>query len=197
MFHKHLADLVVPDPILLNISELPRGVDNYHIDVVLSERFRTLFRKLLGDFITLETSQKEIKQKNKQQKQDFQDSYADMMTVLINRIKYDLSREEIVLLQFAVYRYILETTRITLDEMIESLRSKLSETRSGTSGKALAIQDQVFWLSKHYNVILYAINRHFFVLLRQAETKSLRKCVASTLNPRTASSWTSSSTPSS
>jgi hypothetical protein len=68
MFHKHLADLVVPDPILLNISELPRGVDNYHIDVVLSERFRTLFRKLLGDFITLETSQKEIKQKNEQQK---------------------------------------------------------------------------------------------------------------------------------
>ncbi len=175
MFHKHLADLVVPDPILLNISDLPRGVDNYHIDVVLSERFRTLFRKLLGDFITLETSQKDIKQKNEQQKQDFQDSYADMMTVLINRIKSDLSREEIVLLQFAVYRYILETTRITLDEMIESLRSKLSETRSGTSGKALAIQDQVFWLSKHYNVILYAINRHFFVLLRQAETKSLQK----------------------
>ena len=107
-----------------------------------------------------------------------------MMTVLINRVKSDLSRQEIILLQFAVYRYVLENTQNTLDNQINTLRAKLTESRSGSSsGKALSIQDQIFWLSKHYNTILYAVNRHFFILLRQAETRQLQAVRRQYLEP--------------
>jgi len=56
MLSKHFSSMVTPGSIELNISALPRGVDNYHIDVKLSPRFCALYNKLLADFITVETS---------------------------------------------------------------------------------------------------------------------------------------------
>jgi hypothetical protein len=38
----------------------------------------------LGGYVLLETSQKQQRLKNDKDKQEFQDSYVDMMTVLIN-----------------------------------------------------------------------------------------------------------------
>jgi len=67
-----------------------------------------------------------------------------MMTDMIHRIKSDLLRSEIILLQFAVNRSMQETTRNTLDNMIGTLRAKLSESRGSNSCKALSIQDQIF-----------------------------------------------------
>lgn len=170
MFDQHLAELVQPDPILLNIKDIPRGVDNYHIDVRLSPTFCANFTALLKDFQAAETSQKPPKQKNDALKEKFRESYADMMTVLIHRVKTDLSRDEIILLQFAVYRYILDTTRTSLDDYVAGLRNKLSDTKSG---KSLNIQDQIIWVSRHYNSILYAVYRQFFVMLKQVEDKIL------------------------
>ena len=184
MLSKHFSSMVTPGSIELNISALPQGIDNYHIDVKLSPCFCALYKKLLADFITVETSQKQQELKNKQSQEEFRESYVDMMTVLINRVKSDLSRQEIILLQFAVYRYVLENTQNTLDNQINTLRAKLTESRSGSSsGKALSIQDQIFWLSKHYNTILYAVNRHFFILLRQAETRQLQTVRRQYLEP--------------
>lgn len=184
MLNTHLSSLITPESVHLDISELPRGVDNYHIDVKLSPRFCALYRKLLSDFMTVETSQKQQELKNSQAQNEFQESYTDMMTVLINRVKSDLSRQEIILLQFAVYRFILENTKNTIDKQINTLRAKLTEVKAGSSGgKALSIQDQIFWLSKHYNIILYAVNRHFFILLRQAETRQLQAVRRQYLEP--------------
>ena len=97
-----------------------------------------------------------------------------MMTDMIHRIKRDLSRSEIILLQFAVNRSMLETTRNTLNNMIGTLRTKLSESRGRSSGKALSIQDQIFWLSKHYNLIIYSVIRQFFKMLGLVEKKKLQ-----------------------
>ena len=84
MLEEFLKELKSPEPLLLNITGLPRGVDNYHIDVKLSPKFRADFKKLLGGYVLLETSQKQQRLKNDKDKQEFQDSYVDMMTVLIN-----------------------------------------------------------------------------------------------------------------
>jgi len=180
MFDKHLSELVTPESISLDISGLPRGVDNYHIDVKLSPTFCNDFQALLRDYLALETSQKEGKLKNEALKEKFKENYADMITVLINRVKTDLSNHEITLLQFSIYRYILESTRNALNEYLASLRSKLTDSKSG---KSLGIQDQIVWVSKHYNIILYAINRHFFILLRQVESKVLHSVRRQFLGP--------------
>jgi hypothetical protein len=183
MLEEFLKELKSPEPLLLNITGLPRGVDNYHIDVKLSPKFRADFKKLLGGYVLLETSQKQQRLKNDKDKQEFQDSYVDMMTVLINRVKSDLSPEEVSFLQFAVYRFILDGTKSALDDFIKEMRARLTELRSKSSGKALSAQEQVFWLSKHYHTILYAINRHFFVMLKQFESRDLQALRRQYLNP--------------
>ena len=159
---------------LLNISDLPRGIDNYHIDVKLSPKFCAAFKKLLADYLALETSEKPQRLKNDKQVEEFRNCYIDMVTVLINRVKTDLSPEQINFLQFAIYRFMLENTKNALDNHIKAYRDKLSELRTSGSGKALGLQEHLFWLKKHYTMILYAIYRHFFVLLRQIETKNLQ-----------------------
>ena len=174
MFEELLTGLSTSDPILLNISDLPRGVDNYHIDVKLSPGFCADFNKLLADFVAVETSQKPQRLKHDKEKDSFRDSYVDMMTVLINRVKTELSIDKVHFLQFAVYRFMLESTQSALDQNIKSHRNKLSELRASGSGKALSIEDHLFWLQKNYNTILYAINRHFFVMLTQFEAKDLQ-----------------------
>lgn len=57
MFEDYLAGLTSPEQVLLNISDLPRGIDNYHIDVKLSPKFCAEFKSLLTDYLTLETSE--------------------------------------------------------------------------------------------------------------------------------------------
>jgi len=173
MFDDFLSELETHESVSFDYSELPRGVDNYHIDVKLSPKFCTDFNKLLEGFLALETSQVQKRLNNDSAKQEFRDSYVDMMTMLIHRVKTDLNPKMVLFFQFAIYRYILEKSKGSLDDFIKGLRGKLADLRSKSSGKALAVQDQVFWLSKHYNTILYAINRHFFVMLKQFETKDL------------------------
>lgn len=174
MFEKFLSELVTAEPVLLNITELPRGIDNYHIDVKLSPTFITNFNTLLNDYLTIETSQKQGRLKNEKQVEVFKESYADMMTVLIHRIKSDLSQTEVNLLQFAIYRFILESSQNALDSHIKQLRTRLTESHGKGSGKALVMQEQLIWLTKHYSSILYAVNRQIFTFLRQVETKVLQ-----------------------
>ena len=63
MLERHLSELKTPEPVLLSIADMPRGVDNYHIDVKLSPKFCALFTKLLNDFINQEIAQKPRKPK--------------------------------------------------------------------------------------------------------------------------------------
>ncbi len=174
MFEDYLDGLTIPDQVLLNISNLPRGIDNYHIDVKISPKFCAEFKKLLADYLFLETSEKPQRLKNDKQVEEFRNCYIDMMTVLISRVKTDLNPEQISFLQFAIYRFILESTKNALDKHIKAHRDKLSELRTSGSGKALSIQDHLFWLQKHYTMILYSIYRHFYVLLKQVESKNLQ-----------------------
>jgi hypothetical protein len=102
MFEDYLAGLTSPEQVLLNISDLPRGIDNYHIDVKLSPKFCAAFKKLLADYLALETSEKPQRLKNDKQVEEFRNCYIDMVTVLINRVKTDLSPEQINFLQFSI-----------------------------------------------------------------------------------------------
>jgi len=86
MFEEYLDRLISPEQLLLNISNLPRGIDNYHIDVKLSPKFCAEFKKLLADYLVLETSEKPQRLKNDKQVEEFRNCYIDMMTVLISRV---------------------------------------------------------------------------------------------------------------
>ncbi len=157
----------------ISIDSMLRGIDNYHIDVRLSRRFASDVKKL----IALLTSQLAVpKPKNWDNSKLFEklrDKYVDLMTVLIHRVKTDLSADEISLLQFATIKYTVRFTRSTLDDEIRRVNAKLAENRNKGSSEALATQQRLFWLKKNYDTILYAVNKQLFAQLQRAEERQL------------------------
>ena len=117
------------------------------------------------------------------------------MTVLIHRIKTDLSADEISFLQFAPIKHILKTSRFRLDDEIKSVTSRLTEHRNRGSSEALATDQRLFWLKKNYDSILYQVNRQIFSQLQRVEDRQLSSirdqflgeeydfCVEAIINP--------------
>jgi hypothetical protein len=157
----------------ISIDSMSKGIDNYHIDVRISRRFASDVKKL----IALLTSQLAVpKPKNWDNSKLFEklrDKYVDLMTVLIHRVKTDLSADEICLLQFAAIKYTLRFTRSTMDDDIRRVNAKLAENRNKGSSEALATQQRLFWLKKNYDAILYTVNKHLFAQLQRAEERQL------------------------
>lgn len=91
-------DVVVPQTWKLDISSLNKGIDNYHVDVRLSKQFRSDLKILITELIRRETDQKEFKGDAEKAFSPLCNSYLDMMTVLIHRVKTDLSVEQVCFL---------------------------------------------------------------------------------------------------
>ena len=67
-----------------------------------------------------------------------------MMTILIHRVKTDLSADEICFLQFTAIKIILQVTRTKLHSNIDSVTSRLADLRKKGSSEALAADKRLF-----------------------------------------------------
>ena len=61
-----------------------------------------------------------------------------MMTILIHRVKTDLSADDIYFLQFTAIKIILQVTRTKLYSDIDNVTSQLADLRNKGSSEALA-----------------------------------------------------------
>ncbi|MEX2366250.1 MAG: hypothetical protein WD601_06560, partial [Pseudohongiellaceae bacterium] len=170
-------DIILPELLELDIEALPRGIDNYHIDVKLSNRFCQDLTSLVNELLQQESAEGKPAGETKKNREKLlikiRDSYQDMMTVLIHRIKTDLSAEEISFLQFAIPKYVLQTVTRALNERINQTKMRSVELRAHGSGEVLKVHHQLAWLSKNYNSILYRINRQIFEQLHRVELRHL------------------------
>ena len=96
-----------------------------------------------------------------------------MMTILIHRVKTDLSADEICFLQFTAIKIILQVTRTKLDSDIDNVTSRLADLRNKGSSEALAADQRLFWLRKNYDANLYNVNRQIFSQLQRVEERQL------------------------
>ena len=104
--------------IQLSIDKLSRGIDNYHIDIKLSRKFSSEIKKLIALLVSQLAVPKPKQWDNSRGFEKIRESYLDLMTVLIHRVKTDLSADEISFLQFAPIKHILKFTRSRLDDEI-------------------------------------------------------------------------------
>jgi len=157
----------------LSTGNFSRGINNYHIDVKLSGQFSSNIKTLTALLVSQLTTPKSSHRNNSKLYEKLRDSYLDMMTVLIHRIKTDLKAEEICFLQFAIIKYVLVSVKSRLDGEINTVSSRLAELRSQGSSEALAIDQRAFWLRKNYDSILYSINKQLFSELQRVEERQL------------------------
>ncbi|MDT8398616.1 MAG: hypothetical protein RQ899_08385 [Pseudomonadales bacterium] len=169
-----LSEIVLPEPRQLDISELTRGINNYHIDVKLSNRFCADLKVLIRELLEMEASGKARQSNRDQIFTPLRESYFDMMTVLIHRIKTDLSPLEINFLQFAVIKHVLQAVGTALDERINGIKIRASELRQHGSAEVLKVHQHLAWLSTNYNLIFSRVNEHLFYQFQQVELGKLK-----------------------
>ncbi len=170
-----VSDSVSEDrAVSLTFEKMFPGIDNYHIDVKLSRRFSSESRKL----ITLLVSQLAVPNPkhwdNAKAFERLRNRYADLMTVLIHRVKTDLTADEICLLQFVAIRHVLSYTVSELEKLIRSNTSNLADLRNKGSSEALAVDQRLFWLKRNRDGILYAVNKQIIGQFQRAEDRQLR-----------------------
>ena len=109
----------------LSIDKLSKGIDNYHIDVKLSTKFSSDIKKLVALLVSQVAIPKaEALGQFYAAFDKIRAEYLDMMTILIHRVKTDLSADEVCFLQFAAIKIILRVTKAKLDSDIENVTSR-------------------------------------------------------------------------
>lgn len=157
----------------LDLTDMRRGVNNYHVDVRISPKFTSDVRKLVTALLTQATSLNPQSTDHSTLFNALRASYLDIMTVLLHRVKTDLSTDAVRLLEFAVLKLILVTSRSQLDESIDSIKERSSDGQEQSSGNALTTNQRLFWLQKNYDAILLAVNSQIFAQLERVESRQL------------------------
>ncbi len=160
-------------PLKLDLGELRKGINNYHVDVRISPRFAADVRRLVSALMQQATIPNAQAADFSAQFTALRASYLDVMTSLLHRVKTDLSGNSIQLLEFALLKFILATTRAELDEIIAGLKARGSEAQERASANALLTNQRLFWLQKNYDSILFDVNRQLFAQLERVETRQL------------------------
>lgn len=165
--------LVVLPPLHIDIADLRRGVDNYHVDVRLSPKFAGDVRRVATTLLQRAISQNPQALDNNIFN-PLRASYLDVMTHLIHRVKTNLNADSVKLLEFALLKHILTTTQGLLDSTIDELKQSSSESQERSSANTLSTNQRLFWLQRQYDAILMNVNHQIFAQLERVETRQLR-----------------------
>jgi len=160
--------------IQISIDNLARGIDNYHIDVQLSKRFRLDAKKLIEVLINQLSVPNPKRWNNSNAFEKLRETYVDMLTVLIHRVKTDLIPDDVAFLQFAIIKHLLITIRKCLDDNVATVATRLTEYRNKGASEALAGSHRLFWLKKNYDLIMYNVSKQIFGQLLRAEERELQ-----------------------
>lgn len=157
-----------------SIEGLSKGIDNYHIDIRLSRRFASDVKKVVALLVPQIAVPTPKPWDNSRNLERLRNSYLDLMTVLIHRVKTDLSADHISFLQLAALKHIIRSTSAYFDSDIRQLSAKLSELRNKGSSDALATDQKLFWLKKNRDLLIYRVNKQLFAQLGRVEERQLK-----------------------
>jgi len=160
-------------PLKLDLGELRKGINNYHVDVRISPRFAADVRRLVSALMQQATVPNAPPGDYSAQFNALRASYLEVMTSLLHRVKTDLSSNSIQLLEFALLKFMLATSRAQLEEIIAGLKARSSEAQERASANALLTNQRLFWLQKNHDSILFDVNRQLFAQLERVETRQL------------------------
>lgn len=179
------APLRKKKPFESDIGQFPKGIDNAHVDVVLSAEFmsraRLLVRRTLLHEVAVNYWGEPPSPPNNKDIHSFRESYVGMMEVAVDRARKISSVALIQLLQFSVVKFLPLLVR----EEIERLKGQMK--RAGgvdglqSSSKSVMVHERLVILSKNADLIRYQIVRGLFRELLKLENTRMSKLRKSVL----------------
>lgn len=173
-----ISKVQVPEETVLNTGILGRGIDNYHVDVRLSDDFVLHTRELITKAVKRITSGSRPFP-NSEDLEDFRESYRDMMTTSLHRTRKDLLAEELQVLQFGVIKFLLKEVRAGLEASLKVIEDTVAQQQYAGSRSLLATQEKLAEFRRYHDVYLYRANRAVIQQVQREENalRELRKQV--------------------
>ena len=164
-----LARVKTPDPLNLDTSVLRRGIDNYHIDIRLSDKFVLHARELISKVVKRVVAGSRPLGSQTDELEDFRDAYEDMMTTTLHRTKTDLTSDQLRVLHFGVIKFLLKEVRANLDGLMVETEETIAQQQYAGSRSLLATQERFAWMRKHYDDFLFRSSRGIMQLIQREE----------------------------
>lgn len=173
-----ISGIDVPVPTTIDTSELSRGIDNYHIDVRLSDDF-TLHAREIIEKVVKRVASGNRPASGSDEMEEFRAAYRNMMTASLHRTKSDLNPEKLNVLHFGVIKFLLKEVRRALLHLHEETESAVAQQQYAGSRSLLATQERLAWLRKHNDDFLFRANRAILQQIQREENglRELRKQV--------------------
>ena len=163
-----LSRVEIPRDSVLDTDMLSRGIDNYHIDVRLSDDFVLQGREII------ERIAKRVAAGNRptggaEEMEEFRSSYREMMTASLHRTKSDLPASHLRVLQFGVTKFLLKEVRRALSKLNDETEAAVAQQQFAGSRSLLATQERLAWLRKNHDEFLFRVNRAVFQQIQREE----------------------------
>lgn len=181
------ASLVVPTPFRAKLNRLPKGVDNVHIDVLLSQKLMDAFRQLVRPMMEYEINErlslgwKWIVSPTHENIEIFQEAYKSVMEASFSTARMTAQREIVQLAQLSVLKFLF----MLVDQEILSFREELQRQRGHGShrGRAAAhIQECLTAFSREKSQVRQLVAQKTVIYIQRMEITSLRKLRKSLLD---------------
>ncbi|MGD8589099.1 MAG: hypothetical protein PVG22_09750 [Chromatiales bacterium] len=157
------------------------GIDNLHIDILLSRKFQTTLTKLVFKMVQEELARHGYSEADRFPEHSDFEQFRDVYRGLWEGVLDQANREESVaelakLLQLSLLKTLLNTPGQVITDMRRQLHLEV-ENKSGRvdPGRSVALHERLVTIAKHEAGIRYRTLRRLFKLVQQLEAKELRK----------------------
>jgi hypothetical protein len=174
------APLSTPRPFRFRIERFSKGIDNAHIDVLLSPRFTQyatqLIRNTLGYDAKVNLWRERGSPPDARQVENFTKAYAGMMETGTGHARKSSRPEIVQLLQFATMKFLLLEIESAATEHRENIAKTASGgSRSGADHRTAQAHDRLVILAREENALKFRTLHRIFGFIYKTEATILRR----------------------
>jgi class 3 adenylate cyclase len=175
-----LRSLHVGSSASLQMERFQKGIDNLHVDVVLSHKFRSalseLVKKMVQEDLTKQGYSVTGMPLTNKDFDLFRDAYRGLLEGALQQINESVSVTDMVkLLQLTSLKVLLESPGMVIDELRRKLQKDADILSRDNSGRTLELHERLVFIAKHESGVRYRTLRQLFMLVHKVESKELRK----------------------
>jgi hypothetical protein len=164
----------------INMEQFRAGIDNLHIDVVLSPKFKSALVKLVTRIVQEELSRlgysDTLKYLEKQDLDTFRHAYRGIWEGVFEQSNRDpLVLEHAKLLQLALLKTLLTSPGQVIAELRRQLYREVDTPSRDNHGRSLELHERLVFIAKHETGIRFRTLRRLFKMVQQLEAKEIRK----------------------
>ena len=164
----------------LDMGRFRAGIDNMHIDVVLSQKFHSALTNLVRKMVQEELSRLGYSDNEKTAEnkdiEAFREIYRGLWEAVLEKAsKNPALIDQAKLLQITLLKVILGAPGSVIEDLRKRLRKEVELPSRDSGGRSLELHERLVSLAKHEADIRYRTLRRIFKLVQQLEAKELRK----------------------